>query len=215
MVVLSLGLDGPAPQCNLSAEKHNRGAGPSGRPPTTSAACALATGYTRPTRWLPAHACRWRGRVPSAGPCRASPGPSDCQCAHCAPGLTPGPQEDCAVPDHRPVPLRDCDEALPRRAARARTAPLATCGSANDRCRPITSAVGSVSAYICACCFVPPHALGVESEPSWLSHSGLSRDPRPGRAHWRTRISNRPPCPPAPLACPLALPSAQRKLAAP
>ena len=79
------------------------------------------------------------GGSPVPVPCRASPGPPDCQCAHCAPGLTPGPQEDCAVPDHRP--LRDCDEALPRRAARARTAPLATCGSANDRCRPITSAI--------------------------------------------------------------------------
>ena len=64
------------------------------------------------------------GGSPVPVPCRASPGPPDCQCAHCAPGLTPSPQEDCAVPDHRPVPLRDCYEARAAASARGeQTAP--------------------------------------------------------------------------------------------
>ena len=71
MVVLSLGFDEPAPQCKLSAERR-RGAGPSGRPPTTSAACALATGYTRPTRWP-----HPRLSVARAGPqCRSPAAPA-------------------------------------------------------------------------------------------------------------------------------------------
>ena len=99
MVVLSLGLDEPAPQCNLSAERHSRGAGPSGRPPTTSAACALATGLHATYALAPRLRLSGARPVPSAGP-RAAParGPPNCQCAHCASGLTPGPQEDCAVP---------------------------------------------------------------------------------------------------------------------
>ena len=85
--------DEPAPQCNLSAERHSRGAGPSGRPPTTSAACALATGATRDLRARsPPTPVGSEGGSPVPVPCRASPGPPDCQCARCAPGLTPSPR---------------------------------------------------------------------------------------------------------------------------
>ena len=121
MVVLSLGLDEPAPQCNLSAERHDKGAGPSDRPPTTSAACALATGLHATYALAP----RPRLSVARAGHRQAWAGP---QCRSPA-----APARGHPTANVRIAHLDSCQ--APRRTARFRITGRFLCVIVTRRCR--------------------------------------------------------------------------------